>query len=455
MIDLLVRPPTRNVSELADKMADVLASAVDVLEVTAALEAEGIGDRTAGLYGFDDVFQLAEFLYIGTARRPTRVAPPPNPWSDGKSIWWNGGRYALRGLLFGLPGAGYLAVHGLLGHRSAGLVLTLSLVLCWPVSQGVAALAYSRPDPDRTRRVLRLGLLYGFPFMVAVSVVIGTLLGADHAVVAVACAQSFYLLGASAALVTGAELPLLAALLPGVAVTFAGLPAEPVLAGWGLTFASVLAIAVARTRVPAAYRTATAGISWSAIRAITPNALFGLVAGGLLTFTIVAAYGGFGAPPEATSAAMVALSVSMGPAEWVLYAFRARGHELTLASRSLREFGLLARLTLLDLMLRFMAAVALLIGGAIAVAGLAKDAVGVFACYLLLGGALVIALMLQSFGRNAVPLGVCAATLLVEAVVLAGVRPDPSAVQLTGAVALFAVLLVHTVTVLGRATAHR
>ncbi|GAB3671973.1 hypothetical protein GCM10027589_41280 [Actinocorallia lasiicapitis] len=455
MTELLVRPLTRDVGELAEKMADVLVSAVDVLEVTAALEAEGIGDRAARLYGYDDVFLLAESLYTGSVRRPMRVKLPGNPWTDGTGVLKAAGRYTLRGLLFGLPGAGYVAVHGLLGTKSAGLVLTLSLVLCWPVGQGIAALAYSRLELNETKRVLRLGLLYGLPFMIAVSAGIGVWLGAHPAIVAVACAQSFYLLSASAALVTGGEVVLLLALLPGVAVTFAGLPGQLLLCGWGLTGLCVLVIAVDKTRVPKAHRTATGGISWIAVWTITPNALFGLVAGGLLTFTIVSAYGGYGAPPEATSAAMVALSASMGPAEWVLYAFRARGHDLTIASRSLREFGCRTRLALLDLILRFMAVLAVLISAALVVAGLAAGAFGVFVCYLLLGGALVIALMLQSFGRNAVSLGLCAATLALEVVVLVVAEPEPSTVQLTGAVTLFTVLLVHTVTVLGRATAHR
>lgn len=452
------RAKTRDVAELSEKMIDLLTGAVDVLEVTAGLEAEGIGDRIAREYGHEDVFRLAAFLYAGTIRRPVQPRPVPNPWVGTGNAWVRNGRLLLRGLLFGMPGAAYVAAAPLLGQHSAGLVLTLSLVLCWPISQGVAALACSRPTMAGTRRVLRLGILYGVPLATAQSVLIGWLLDSGTAVIAITCAQSLYLMTASAALVGGAEIWMFLALLPGVVTTFAGLPGEVMLAGWTITGLAVLLLALDRTRVSKDERAgmpmSTGGVSWIALRAAAPYALFGLLAGALLTFTIVCAYGGYGAPPEATTAAMIALSVSMGIAEWVLFAFRIRGHDLLQASFGLREFVFEVRLALVDLVGRYLALLAVLLGAAISFTP-PDGAVNVFCGYLLLGGALLLALMLQSCGRTKESLVCCACALAAEVSVMVTVSPDPGVVQLSGALVLFAVLLSFAVAVLGRATTHQ
>ncbi|MEO5874894.1 MAG: hypothetical protein ABIS86_24700 [Streptosporangiaceae bacterium] len=463
LLHLAPRARSRDVGELSEKMIDLLTGAVDVLEVTAGLEAEGIGDRIAKEYGHDDVFKLAAFLYAGTVRRPARPKPAPNPWAGTGRTWVRNVNYLLRGLLFGMPGAGYVAAAPLLGQRSAGLVLTLSLVLCWPVSQGVAALAYSRPSPAGTRRVLRLGVLYGVPLTMVQSIVIGLLLDSGTAVVAVACAQSLYLMTASATLVGGAEVGMLVALLPGVVVTFTGLPGEVVIVGWAVTGLAVLLLALDRTCVSKDERDgmpmSTGGVSWIALRAAGPYALFGLLAGALLTFTIVCAYGGYGAPPDATSAAMVALSVSMGIAEWVLFAFRSRGHDLLQVSFALREFVFDVRLALVDLVGRYLALLAVLLGVAITLteprALPIEGAVQVFCGYLLLGGALLLALTLQSCGRTRASLLCCSTALAAEVGVMITISPDPSVVQLSGAVVLFTVLFCFAVAVLGRATTHQ
>jgi hypothetical protein len=263
---------------------------------------------------------------------------------------------------------------------------------------------------------------------------------------------------ASAALVGGAEIWMFLALLPGVVTTFAGLPGEVMLAGWAITGLAVLLLALDRTRVSKDERAgmpmSTGGVSWIALRAAVPYALFGLLAGALLTFTIVCAYGGYGAPPEATSAAMVALSVSMGIAEWVLFAFRIRGHDLLQASFSLREFVFEVRLALVDLVGRYLALLAVLLGAAISFTP-PDGAVGVFCGYLLLGGALLLALMLQSCGRTKESLVCCACALAAEISVMVTVSPDPGVVQLSGALVLFTVLLSFAVAVLGRATTHQ
>ncbi|MCD0451297.1 hypothetical protein LO762_19140 [Actinocorallia sp. API 0066] len=436
-------------TELPERLPGLLAGAVDPLEVAAALEAEGFGDRAARRYGFPDVFTLGERLYAGSIRRPPRPVAFTNPWAAQAPVWRTALRYVLRGALFGMPGLGYVAAGPLLARDAGGLVLTLSLVLCWPVAQGVAALAYTRTDGAR-RRVLALGVLLGTPALALVAAALGLALGAGWAVVAVACAQSFYLLAATAALVTGAEVWLLACLLPGAATTAAGLAWQLQVAGWAVTGLSVAALAHERTREGTA-----PGVSWIMVRRAVPYAAFGLVAGGLLTFTIVASYAGHGPPAPATSAAMVALSVAMGPAEWLLTAYRARGHALLHTARTPSAFAKAARTAFGDLLARFLLVLAVLLGLAVGAAGPTPGEGAVVACFLLLGGALVVALMLQSFGETAAPVGLCGTVLAAETAVLLAAAPDPGAVQLSGAAVLFAALLGHAVVVLGRATTHR
>ncbi len=453
MTEVLIRPapPARpDVMELAEEMRDVLTGAVDVLEVTAGLEAKGIGDRTAHRYGYPDVFALAAHLYEVTVRRPAFAKPAANPWTHDGPPWRSGGRHALRGLLFGLPGLGYMAAGPLLGERTAGLVLILALVMCWPLSQGLAALAYSRNEPRAARRVLAIGILAGTPAMALVCVLLGAALGTGTGVVALACAQSFYLLAATAALATGGEVRLLLALLPGTAMTCADAPGQLLLVGWTVTGLAVAALAYERTRGGTA-----CGVSWISLRAAAPYALFGLLSGGLLTFTIIASYAGYGQPPQAMSTAMVALSVSMGPAEGALYAFRARGHEFLQEARSLREFAMDARMAVIELVARFLAVLAFLLGVALSATSPSPGLLQVAACVLLLGGALVLALLLQSCGQTAAALACCAAALVWETAVLVVVGPPPAVVQFCGAVALFIVLLAYAVDALGRATAHR
>ena len=89
-------------ADLAVRLGPCCAEAVDVLEVAARLEAEGVNDTLAvERYGHRDVFALAERLYHGSVPR-TR----PRPGTA--AAWRSTGRHhLLRGVLFGLPGLLY------------------------------------------------------------------------------------------------------------------------------------------------------------------------------------------------------------------------------------------------------------------------------------------------------------------------------------------------------------
>ena len=61
----------RNIEELCEQFIAVCESAVDPLEISSALEFEGLNDQAVRKrYGVSDVFALAEEMYRRVPRRP-------------------------------------------------------------------------------------------------------------------------------------------------------------------------------------------------------------------------------------------------------------------------------------------------------------------------------------------------------------------------------------------------
>jgi hypothetical protein len=169
---------------------------------------------------------------------------------------------------------------------------------------------------------------------------------------------------------------------------------------------------------------------------------------------------GVRAAGTAGGVAVLALSLSMGPAEWVLVSYRDRVRRALPRARGLRGFRWRARLALLGAVGGYCFLLAGLMAG-LAWATLLTGGRPVFLAYpvlighLLLGGALFAGLVLQSFGQTvAGPAGLAVA--LTAEVAAFGLRlGDPAVIRCFTAGALFAVLLAHSLVVLSRATAHR
>ncbi|MGH3239485.1 MAG: hypothetical protein ACRDNL_03840, partial [Spirillospora sp.] len=164
-----------DVEALRERMADLCAGAVDALEVTAGLEAEGINDEAAQGYGHPDVFALAEDLYTRTPRRPPAPEKAEAPWL---AVPW---RHLLRGVLFGLPGLCYIMGAPMLNGSGAGALLVFSLLLSWMLSQGTAYLGYVRlgfGNQAAANRVLRYGLAAGLLVVVPVTATAAAVTGA-------------------------------------------------------------------------------------------------------------------------------------------------------------------------------------------------------------------------------------------------------------------------------------
>jgi hypothetical protein len=330
---------------------------------------------------------------------------------------------------------------------------------------------------------MRRGLILAVAAVGPVTVAVGLLMGAGPAATGLATGQCLYLLTATVALVGGAEPLLLLALLPGVcaggAWSAGGGGAVPawVWIAWGVTVTATSALAL---------RCTAGGRSGGPVRraelaAALPYAGFGLVAGGLLTVGEVCVLLGRATPSSATTAGVLALSLSMGGAEWLLYAYRRRAHRLLGRSPDLRRFAIGSRCLLAAMVAAYLAVLGVLGAGVAWTSGLAMAGLSgarlstagltpagltaagftaagaiAFTGFLGLGGAFFVALLLQSCGHVGPVLAVCAVALGGEiAVLAAGSGADPGTVQAVAACGLFAVLLGYAVVALSRATRHR
>lgn len=187
-----------------------------------------------------------------------------------------------------------------------------------------------------------------------------------------------------------------------------------------------------------------------------PYGVFGLGTGLLVLY---AALGEVltGGPAEAVAApSAVALTLSMGPAEWLLHRFRSGSLAGLRAARSPRAFRRRMLTTLARCLAAYLA-VLLLLGTAGTLLwpqapGLTWDRV---ATLLLLGAVMWTGLLLQSFGAVRPAAVVCAAAAAAQSLALLTGTGQPRLVQLGVAGAAAGVLSVLVCLLLGRATAHR
>ncbi|TDD73300.1 hypothetical protein [Actinomadura rubrisoli] len=457
--------------ELRERMADLCASAVDPLEITAGLEADGINDEAARGYGHPDVFAVAEDLFAGTPRRPPTPEATASPWRP--TPW----RHLVRGVLFGLPGLCYIVATPALTRTTADVLLVFSLLLSWTVSQGTAYLGYVRlglGDKAAAARVLRYGLAAGALVVVPVTAATGIVLDAGTTATALAAGLGAYLLAAMVVQVNGGERRLLLAFLPGVAGVVVYLAAHGgsppsdnadgtletvpmgVWVAWLATLAATIALAVVCTS--GAGRPTRRVVTGRDVAAALPFSVFGLLTGGLLTFTLLCAVAGRPVPAGSTTVAVLSLSLSMGVAEWILYAYRRRVYHLLRTHTDMPGFARAARVTLGSALARYMASLTALVTVSALIAGLPTSGatLRVLGGFVGLGGAFFLALVLQACGRVAVALTTCACALAAEVAAAWSVpRTEPGTIQMAVAGALFLILTIYAGRVLSRATPHR
>ncbi|MGP4111854.1 hypothetical protein ACTWP5_13170 [Streptomyces sp. 4N509B] len=453
---------------LCERLHDDVAAAVHPDEVAALLEAEGLNDaRVRDRYGFPDAFALAEELYL---RVPRRHHPAPPPDAD-TGLAPDPLRCALRGLLFALPALAYVIGGPLLsspeGAGDGGLpagapVLLVSALTSWAWNQGLSHRAYvwlGLGDRDAAVRALALGGAAGAAASATAASATATF--GEHVSGAVwlfALGQACYLAGATALLVLGQEFPLLLALSPLVAGGVAHLAfALPTLLRATLLLASLTAVAALAARHLARERgeSRPAAAASPPLAASVPYGLLGLGTGLLVTLAILAEVIGDGERGAAATSTALGLTLSMGPAEWLLARFRVRARQRLRRHTSIGAFRTAVALELGLGLVTYLAALAVL---ALACAALWSQGPAPhgarFVVLLLLGAVLWAVLLLQSFGRPLPAATVCGAAAVVQ---LPGLLPTASVVvaQLVVCAVAAAVLPTAAWLHLSRVTAHR
>ncbi|MFJ3584043.1 hypothetical protein ACIPPS_17630 [Streptomyces sp. NPDC090127] len=456
------------IDELAHRMAGLAADAVHPDEIAAILESDGMTDDHIRLtYGRADSFSLAEDLYARVERRgPEPDATPAGPWHQGLA------GCLLRGLVFALPGLAYVLGAPLLG-RAGTVPLLAGAVAGWVWNQALSHRAYTwlgLGDRGSAVRSLRRGAPAGA--LLGAAVALAAAGPGQWPVVVFAAGQSLYLAAATVLLVLGRERALLCALVPlaGAVPAFhhdlpdalrAGLPALSLAAavtfaaqvlrgggprggGAGRPGAGVTPRAAAGRRRsfrrrPGEPRRARSG---PPLIASAPYGLFGLGTG------LLVLYAGGGDALVTGAGPVVALTLSMGPAEWLLHRFRRESLAGLRSLTSARAFRWAAAGALARCLGAYLAVLlALAVGGALLWPGApAPDGAGLVGL-LLVGVVLWLGLLLQAFGAVRGAAAVC--TLAAAAQTLA-----PTSGPLVAAVAA-AALAVLTCALLVRPTAHR
>ncbi|MCX5364191.1 hypothetical protein OG864_36515 [Streptomyces sp. NBC_00124] len=449
--------------ELAERLDDFVAAAVHPDEIAALLESDGMSDdQIRERYGLKNSFALAEELYERVERRyPEPEGPVHDPWQVGLL------GCLLRGVVFTLPGFGYVLGAPLMaGPRDLGLPagtvpLLAGALVGWTWNQGLAHRAYSWLGlGDRT--AAKRSLLLGAPVGVVLGALVALLVAGtgDMTGVAFAAGQSLYLGASTVLLVMGRERALLLALLPmaaGAAMALVHTPSTALrlvpllgslLAVVVLGLLEVLPVgdgpqgrgAVWNVRLPprgrdkpqrTRGRQSTMGPQ---LFSSLPYALFGLGTGVLVLYAAL---------DNALTA--VALTLSMGPAEWLLHRFRSGSLAGLRNTSTPRAFWCTTATTLVECLTAYLVTLLVL--------GLAMSALS--PGLLVLGVVLWTGLLLQSFGAILSATAVCCAAALAQTLALLTHTGTPHWVALivhgTAAAAQAALVCV----LLGRATAHR
>ncbi|MFK0174126.1 hypothetical protein ACIQU5_35695 [Streptomyces sp. NPDC090306] len=423
------RPDEEAVSMLAAELADRVGPAVHPYEVAALLESEGL---TAALiqerYGHPNLFSLATALYERVPRTFPEPALPADPWRPDTV------RCLLRGALFALPGLAFLLTAPLWDAGRHTAVLVVAGLVSWAWGQALGHRAHLRMAAGR--REAGRTLLIGAPLGVVLATAAAGVPAGYGRVTLVAAAQSVYLAAAGVLLVLGRERLLLAALSPLVVGALllpwwdpsselrAGLPLLALL-GTLVVCAAALRSCL---RTPPAANGRSPRLAWS-----LPYGLFGLSAGALVLLEgTVNAY------------AVILLTVSMGPAEWLLYRYRGMSVAALRATATptgflLRSTGVLALCLFIYLGPLFPAAI---LTGA--------DP----ATLLTLAATLWTALLLQAFGAAWSSATICVLAAGTAALVTRLGLPPGAAVLPLSCCAAALLLVVCALRMLGRPSPH-
>lgn len=335
------------VDRLAAELTDRVGPAVHPYEIAALLESEGLtAEVIRERYGRADLFALASALYQRVPRTFPEPPPAPDPWRPDHL------RCALRGALFALPGLAHLLTAPLWRASGAVPALITAGLLSWAWGQGLGHRAHLRLATGRREaaRTLLTGALLGAVLATAAGTAValaGTRPGSGSGpAVLLVAGQSAYLAGAGVLLVLARERLLLAALAPviaGAAVLPWSDPGPAVRLALPVLTVACTAAAAGHVLARAFAGAPAPPVPRPRLAASLPYALFGLAAG-----TLVLAQG------RSEPLAVIVLTVSMGPAEWLLYRYRGLSVAALRATATPAAFRLRSAAVLLGCLLAYL-----------------------------------------------------------------------------------------------------
>ncbi|MEH0843445.1 hypothetical protein V6U81_13760 [Micromonospora sp. CPCC 205711] len=460
---------------LVERTAPRLGRPVDAMQVAAALESDGLTDRSArDDYGYPDVFVLAEevFRRLAPEIRPPRV-PHFASGDPGRAA-----RDLSHGLLYMMPGVLLPAVLALLDQRSGVRGLLTAGAVGWVWSGGTAWLGYRLVGRGLSRpaaRLLRRSALLG-PAVAAAATALPGGTEADLPSVLLAAGLSAYQVAATAALFYRQEGWLLAAMAPAAAAgggyLLTGRPDATVavaISVGSVALAFALALSwTARPDLPAWYPRSTGPVADPPLHRAARPELSQLCAV-LLYAALSAAYllhadARYLSGPFDLAVAAAPLILGMGLVEWRARRFHERARALLRQAHSPRRFAtrVWTRLAIeLGLVTTAVAVLALPLLAALRQSGRLSTAGAVLiAAHVAVAGAYFVAFILaghRGFGRLNAALGAALVAHLSVLLVGRG-APDPlvdAAGLLGSAVLLQAILIAALVGVLGQAWRYR
>jgi hypothetical protein len=442
------RRSTDPIDRLSREMDAVCRTAIDSIQVAAALEAAGLNDRTVReRYGLPGVFALAaelrrrvpHRLEAGDARRqPEGLAPPSTV------------ALLLRGPIYLVPVLFFLALGDVLGQSGLVWITIGSLLPAWMWNQGVGSLLYrliGRKEPAAARRLARRSLWFGTAAVTVIALPFAGLVFGDVWLVWPAGLQTAYLISSTNLLILSRQGLLMSALLPGSAIAAysllaSSLPDTAVLGVAAGTVAAVVAAMIWITRGVGSLRLLP--LARYEILAAGGHAL----AGGVWALLIGLA--GVAIAPDGELVTRVSLAAApmvllMGLAEWLIMGIRSRARARLAATDQPDTFLSEARgifgeaLGVYWVLLTLLTTASIL--GASGLMDIGSDQLLLSLAFLFLGGASFSSLAMLSLGRLSLPVALSGSmAAFTLAIILAAPEMDRVAVYAGGCLVLALVL---------------
>lgn len=327
------------INQLGRQLNEICISAVDPLQIAAALEAEGWSDAAiATRFHLPSVFELAEILF---QRVPLRIEHLPSVPSQRRKSW----RELSHGLLFALPGLFYPPAVSLAPAASTTLALALAVIAGWAWSQLMVRLAYlliGRSAHKEAAQLLRITAAVGIAGVAVAGSVVSWLYPSAAPAALLASGQMSYHMAAAILLMYERETWLLLALLPGVAASLLFLGAPFLMSAPLATWVSVMSLGLA---LAAAWRITSeatghlprwCGVTRRDLWDALPFLAYGTLCAFFVSFDTLRFWTWIGATGLGLTIAPLVLS--MGVLEWQLRRFREQVALLLARTNNSRTF---------------------------------------------------------------------------------------------------------------------